>query len=60
MLHSLVGELMDWVFDTTDDYGMVMSLSKYLMAQGELTFEDTVSDPSNAPADPYVWTQLVK
>ena len=40
MLHSSVGELVDWVYDTTDDYDMAMSLSKYLMSQGEFTIED--------------------
>ena len=41
MLHSLVGELMNWLYETTDDYVMAMYLSKYLMFQGELTFEDS-------------------
>ena len=31
MLHVLFGELVDWLYETTDDYNLVMSLSKYLM-----------------------------
>ena len=60
MLHSSVGELVDWVHETTDDYDMAMSLSKYLMAQGEITFEDAIPAIDRAPNDLYAWTQLVK
>ena len=60
MLHSVVGELVDWVYETTDDYDMAMSLSKYLMAQGEITFEDAVPEIDRALDDPHAWTQLVK
>ena len=52
MLHSLVSELVDWVDDTTDDYDMAISLSKYLMSQGELIFEDTGLAFSSATEDP--------
>ena len=56
MLHSLVGELVDWVYETTTDYDMMMSLSTYLMSQGELIFEDAGYEPSSAPEDSYDWT----
>ena len=60
MLHSSVGELVDWVYETMDDYDMTMSLSKYLMSQGELTLEEARYEPSSAPKDSCDWTQLVK
>jgi hypothetical protein len=60
MLHNLVGELVDWVYDTTNNYDMAISSSKYLMAQGGLTFEESIPDPSSALEHPYFWTQLVK
>ena len=53
MLHSSVGELVDWVYETTDDYDMVRPLSKYLMAQGEITFEDAVPGIDSALEDPH-------
>ena len=55
MLHSLIGELVDWVYETMDDYDMTMSLSKHLMFQGKLTFEDAGSQPNSAPEDSYDW-----
>jgi hypothetical protein len=60
MLHSSVGELVNWVYETTDDYDMAMSLSRYLMSQGDLTFQDAGPDSSSATEDHCVWTQLVK
>ena len=48
------------MYETTDDYGMEMSLSKYLMAQGEITFEDAMPEIDCVLDDPYAWTQLVK
>ena len=59
MLHSSVGELVDWVHETTDDYDMAISLSKYLMAQGEITFEDAMPEIDCALDDPHAWTKLV-
>ena len=52
MLHSSVGELVDWVYETTDDYDMTMSLSQYLMAQGEITFEDAMPEIDRILDDP--------
>ena len=60
MIRSLVGELANWVYKTTDDYGMATSLPTYLISQGELTFEDVGYKPSSAPEDSCDWTQLVK
>ena len=60
MLHNSVRELVDWVYETTNDYEMATSLSRYLMAQGELTFEDAVPESNNVLKDPHAWTQLVK
>ena len=51
MLHSLVGELVDWVYETMDDYTMVTSMSKYVMSQGDLTFEGAGYEPSSVPED---------
>ena len=48
------------MYETTDDYDMAMSLSKYLMAQGEIAFEDAVPEIDRALDDPHAWTQLVK
>ena len=48
------------MYDTTDDYDMATSLSKYLMSQGELTFGDTGCEPNSAPEDYGDWTHLVK
>ena len=50
-LHSSVRELVDWVYETSDDYDMAMSLSSYRMSQGELTFEEAEYKPSSAPED---------
>ena len=60
MLHSSVGELVDWVYETIDDYDMAMFLSKYLIAHGEIAFEDAVPEIDRALDDPHAWTQLVK
>ena len=51
MLRSSVGELMDWVCDMTDDYDMEISLSKYLLSQGEIIFEETGYEHRSAPED---------
>ena len=56
MLHSLVGELVNWVYETTDDYAIVMSLSKYLRSQGELSFEDAGSELSSVTEALFDWT----
>ena len=50
-VHSLEGELVDWVYETMNDYGMETSLPKYLMSRGELTFEDAGYELSSAPGD---------
>ena len=60
MLHSSFRELADWVYDTTGDYVMAVTLYKYLMVQLDLTFEDNVPAPSSALEDSFVWTQLAK
>ena len=60
MLHSLVGELVDWVYETMDDYTMVTSMSKYVMSQGDLTFEGAGYEPSSVPEDSGDQTQLAK
>ena len=54
-----VGELVDWVCETTDDYGMTTPLSKYLISQGQLTFEDAEYEPISAPEESCDWTQLI-
>jgi hypothetical protein len=59
MLHSSVGELVDWMYETTDDYDVATSMSKYLMSQGELIFGEDRCEPSGAPAESCDWTQLV-
>ena len=56
MLHSSVEKLVDWVYETTNDYDMTTPLSKYRMFQGELTFGDVGSEPSSAPSDSCDWT----
>ena len=60
MLHSSVGELVDWVYETTYDFDMAMSLYQYLMAQGEITFEDAMPEIYCVLDEPHAWTQLVK
>ena len=60
MPHISVGELVEWMYGTLDDYAMAMSLSKYPMNQREPPFEGAVHDPSSEIEDTYVWTQLVK
>ena len=60
MLHSLLVELVKWVYNRADDYDMAMLLAKYMMAYGELTFRASMPDPSSALEDPYVQTYLVK
>ena len=60
MLHSSVGELVNWVYQVEDDCDMKTSLSKYLVSQGEPTFEEARYEPSSAPKDSCDWTQLVK
>ena len=56
MLHSSVGELVNWVYETTYDYDMATSLLKYLMSLGELTFKDAGYEPSSAPEESCDWT----
>ena len=51
---------MDCVYETTEDYAMATSLSKYMMSQGKLTFEEAGYEPSSTPEDSCNWTQLVK
>ena len=51
ILHISVGELVDWVYETTDDYGMATFLSKYMVSQGELTFKEAGYEPSSASKD---------
>ena len=60
MLRSSVVELVDRMYETTDDYDIATSLSKYLMSQEELTFGAGGCDPSSAQEDSSDWTQLVK
>ena len=40
MLQSSVQELVDWMYDSTNDEEMTMVLSSYLMKQGESTLEE--------------------
>ena len=60
MLCSSVGELIYWMYETTDDYDMATSMSKYLMFQGELAFVQDRCEPGIAPDEPSKRTQLVK
>ena len=38
MLRNFVEEVVDWVYNTTDNYSVTTALSLDLMAQGEHTF----------------------
>ena len=58
ILRSSVGELIDWIYTTTDDYAMATSMSKYLMSQGELAFGQDICEPGSAPDKPSEGTQL--
>ena len=60
MLRSSVGELTDWIYETSNDYDMVTYMSKYLMSQGELAFGQDRCEPGSAPDKPSEWTQLVE
>ena len=60
ILRSSVKELLDWMYETTDDYEMATSRSKYLMFQGELAFGHDRCEPGSAPAKPSEWTQPVE
>ena len=48
MLHSSVKELVDWMYETTDDHDTEISMSKYLMSQGELVFGQDRCEPGSA------------
>ena len=52
MMRSLVKELVDCVYDTTDNYNVVMALSFYLMAQREHTFEQYLGELDSMLGDP--------
>ena len=52
ILRSSVGELIDWMYETTDDYDMATSMSKYMMSQGELAFGQDRCEPGSAPDKP--------
>ena len=49
MVRSSVGELIDWMYETTDDYVMATSMSKYLVSQGELMFGEDGFEPNSTP-----------
>ena len=44
MLHSSVQELVDWMYESTEDEEMTEVMSTYLMEQGESTMEETADD----------------
>ena len=52
MLCSLMEKLADWVYDTTATYNMAMSLTLYLVAQGERTFEESTGELGSTLCDP--------
>ena len=52
MLRNSVNKLVDWMYETTDAYGMATSMSKYLMSQGELAFGQDRCEPGSASDKP--------
>ena len=44
MLQSSVQELVDWMYESTDDEDMTILLSTYLIGQGESTLEETADE----------------
>ena len=44
MLQSSVQELVDWMYESTDDEDMTMLLSTYLMGQQESTLAETAEE----------------
>ena len=60
MLCSSVKEPVDWMYETEDDYDTAISMSKYLMSQGDLAFGQDRCEPGSASDEPSEWTQLVE
>ena len=56
MLSRPGGELLDWIYETTDTYDMVTSMSQYLMSQEELAFGQDGCESGSAPDESSEWT----
>ena len=52
MLGSSVGDLIDLMYETTDDYDMETYMSKYMMSQEELAFVQDGCEPGSALDEP--------